>query len=530
MRRRDVLFLGAASAVLAPMAARAALPVPGPVVETRHGKVQGLTEDGIEVFRGLRYGAPPTGAGRFKPPAAPAPWDRIADATEFGAPAMQLADGSTLSPRSAMGRQWTTIFKTPAEVKIDNEDCLFLNVWSPKVGDGRQRPVMVWLHGGGFEYGSGAWPLTDGANLARKGDVVVVTVNHRLNLFGYLYLAELAGPDYAASGNAGMLDIVLALQWVRDHIGAFGGDPGNVTIFGESGGGVKVSTLMAMPAAKGLFHKAIVQSGPGLKGVSKAAATASAKAVLEAAGVDPKAPGALQAASADALLAAALKVPNLRLGPVVDGETLPHDPFDPAAPAISKDVPLIIGANKDEMTLFTASAPWFGTLTEAELAADAAKAGPQAQAILSAMRAGHLDYSPTYLRVAMAGLSFWRDSIVQATRKAAQGGAPVWMYELVWETPVDGGRYKTPHTLDVPLVFDNAERGAAILGSGPEPRAVAAQMSDAWLAFARTGRPDAVSIPKWPPYEPRRRAVMAFDVRSRIVDDPRSAVRAAAGA
>ena len=197
----------------------------------------------------------------------------MADATEFGAPAIQMAPPISTSPATDFGRQLATIYPTPAEIKIQNEDCLFLNVWTPALGGGARRPVMVWLHGGGFAYGSGAWPIYDSANLAKKGDVVVVTVNHRLNVFGYLYLGQLGNDAYAPSGNAGMLDLVAALQWVRDNVEAFGGDPGNVTIMGESGGGAKVSTLLAMPAAKGLFHRAVIQSGPGLRGVPTDAAT-----------------------------------------------------------------------------------------------------------------------------------------------------------------------------------------------------------------------------------------------------------------
>jgi para-nitrobenzyl esterase len=274
LARRDLLRLGiglASAGVL-----RADVPIPvvvTKVVKTTNGDVQGLLKDGVQILKGIRYGAPLVGPLRFMPPAKPKPWKGVADATEFGAPAIQMAPPISTSPATDFGRQLATIYPTPAEIKIQNEDCLFLNVWTPALGGGARRPVMVWLHGGGFAYGSGAWPIYDSANLAKKGDVVVVTVNHRLNVFGYLYLGQLGNDAYAPSGNAGMLDLVAALQWVRDNVEAFGGDPGNVTIMGESGGGAKVSTLLAMPAAKGLFHRAVIQSGPGLRGVPTDAAT-----------------------------------------------------------------------------------------------------------------------------------------------------------------------------------------------------------------------------------------------------------------
>ena len=233
-----------------------------PVVATDKGRVQGVKQGKADAFLGIRYAAPPLGELRFQPPRPPEAWDGIADATGPGAPCMQLYAASGPN-ESALTRQIQTIFPTSTEAKTDNEDCLFLNVWTP-AADAGKRPVMVWFHGGGYAYGSGNWPAYNGRNLAEKGDVVVVTVNHRLNAFGYLNLAEAFGPEFAASGNVGNLDLVRSLEWVRDNIAAFGGDPGNVTIMGESGGGSKVSHLMAMPLANGLFHKAIVQSGPGI--------------------------------------------------------------------------------------------------------------------------------------------------------------------------------------------------------------------------------------------------------------------------
>jgi len=490
---------------------------------TTNGPVRGYVEDGIQTFKGLRYGAAPVGALRFLPPRRPDPWTEAADALGLGAPAIQMG----INPNPPNGRN-AGVPDAPGE-PAESEDCLFINVWTPALGDGGKRPVMVWLHGGGFANGSGGAAMYDGAALARKGDVVVVTVNHRLNVFGYLHLPELAGPAYAQSGMAGMLDIVQVLEWVRDNIEAFGGDPGNVTLFGESGGGMKVSILMAMPAAKGLFHKAIVQSGPGLRGAEAKGAAAIARDVVAELGAEPFDLAALQAAPAEAIVAAAGRVQarmdeamRLRVfSPVVDGVALPSDPFHPKAPAISADVPVLIGTNKDETTLFMLSDPKFGSLTEADLAKRAkAAAGAKAEALIAAFRKLHPHNSPTHLVSDITtAVGMWAGSITLAERKAEQGGAGAWMYRLTWETPVARGRLKSPHALEIPLVFDNVERARNFVGRGDEPQLVADQMSSAWIAFARTGDPG------WPRYDAARRATMAFDLESRVVDDPQAEVR-----
>jgi para-nitrobenzyl esterase len=397
---------------------------------------------------------------------------------------------------------------------------------------------MVWLHGGGFAYGSGSWPVYDGHNLAKKGDVVVVTVNHRLNVFGYLYLGDLVGKAYASSGNAGMLDLVAALEWVRDNIARFGGDPGNVTIFGESGGGAKVSTLMAMPKASGLFHKAIVESGPGLRSTTKEGANGMTKLVLERLAVASGDAAKLAAIPTDQVLAAAFAAAEKigpegarfhALAPVVDGVVLDRHPFDPEAPAISSAIPLMIGWNKDEMTLFNASEPWWGTLSEDEMKKsidDIAGAPEKGGALLAALREMRPGYSPTYLRSsALTASRMFVDSLRLAERKAAQNAAPVWVYELVWETPIGNGIFKSPHTLEIPFVFANADKAAVLVGTGDAPKTLERVMSDAWLAFARTGDPNTEELPEWPRYDATRRATMVFDTKSRVIDDPDRAIR-----
>ncbi len=484
-------------------------------VSTSNGPVRGYREDGLQVFKGLRYGAPPTGLERFKPPRPPEPWTAPADAVAYGAPAIQ----SGLGP----GERGSSVGDPPAPGEPDcSEDCLFLNVWTPGL-DPARRPVMVWLHGGGFANGSGGAAMYDGGALARRGEVVTVTVNHRLNVFGYLHLAEAFGPDYAQSGVAGMLDIVQALEWVRDNIEAFGGDPDNVTIFGESGGGWKVSLLLAMPSARGLFHKAAIQSGPGLTAKPPEAAAKTTRALLEALGVTT--PEALAAVPTAVLSKASVAVPGeiMRLyTPVRDGVAIPRDPFEPDAAALNADVPVLIGTNKDETTLFLLGHPRFGHFTDedvAKLARDAA--GEKAEALLAALREAYPDYSPTHLGAAcQTAAGMWIGSVRLAERKAALGAAPAYMYMLTWETPVAKGRLRSPHAVEIPLVFDNVEKARNFVGRGDEPQKVADQMSEAWLAFARTGDPG------WPAYEPTHRTTKMFDLESRIEDDPLREVRA----
>jgi len=483
-------------------------------VKTSNGPVRGYQEDGLAVFKGLRYGAAPTGAARFKPPARPQPWSEVAEAVAYGAPAIQ----SGLAP----GERRTSPGDPPApDEPASSEDCLFLNVWTPGLDQAR-RPVMVWLHGGGFANGSGGASMYDGGALARKGDVVTVTVNHRLNVFGYLHLGDVFGRDYAQSGVAGMLDVVQALEWVRDNIAAFGGDPGNVTIFGESGGGWKVSLLMAMPCAKGLFHKAVIQSGPGLTGKPPAEATEMARKLLERLKVTQ--PDQLADLPTEVISQESVAIGGdvMRLyTPIVDGEILPRNPFEPDASPLAADIPLLIGTNKDENTLFMFSHPKFGSFTDEDVDRHATTAvGERAGQLISELKGVFADYSPTHLVSAIGTITgMWSNSIRLAERKAAQA-APVFMYLLTWETPVARGRLKSPHAIEIPLVFDNVEKARNFVGRGEEPQKVADQMSAAWLAFARAGNPNTPGLPRWPAYDARKRATMVFDLESRVVDDP----------
>ncbi|MCT2558012.1 carboxylesterase/lipase family protein [Tsuneonella sp. YG55] len=523
---KPLLAIGAGLLMLAG-AAQAELPVPTPVVETAQGKVQGLEDEGVDAFLGLRYAAPPVGPLRFRAPQPAEKWDGIWDATSLGAPCMQMYTPSGPNT-SDTTRQIQSIFPTAGEAKIDNEDCLFLNVWTPAADNGK-RPVMVWFHGGGYAYGSGGWPVYDGRNLAAKGDVVVVTVNHRLNAFGYTFLGE-RDAAFADSGNAGNLDLVAALKWVRDNIAAFGGDPGNVTIMGESGGGSKVSHLLATPVADGLFAKAIIQSGPGVTSGKKEDAAKLAGALMEKLGVATVAQ--LQAVPAEDLLAAARGVIPARgfggganFGPIVDGVVLGRDPFLPAAPAQSKDVPVMIGYNKDEMTIFNAAQPWFGRLDAAMLDGMAAMMGPEAAKVVGYLKAQNPGESPTYIANSAMTWRFAQGSYVIADQIARAGGAPVYVYKLTWETPVAGGIFRSPHTLDMPLMFANAAESAALVGEGEAPKKMEAMMSDAWLSFARSGVPASPLLPEWPAYTLGKRAVMQLDLTPKVVDDPDKGLR-----
>jgi para-nitrobenzyl esterase len=506
--------------------------VPSPVVETAAGRLRGLSAGRIHGFKGIPYGAPTGGANRFMPPQPPASWAGVRDAFDYRGHAPQL-------PGRPKRRPELDNILGPADATPEGEDCLTLNVWTPGL-DGAGRPVMVWLHGGAFAYGSGNRAVTEGANLARRGDVVVVSVNHRLNIFGHLHLADLGGERYAHSGNAGVLDLVAALQWVRDNITGFGGDPGNVTIFGESGGGGKVSVLLAMPAASGLYHRAVIQSGAAIRVSTRERASALAEAVLSELGLGRGECDLLQSVPAERLAAAiapaSRRVGPRRLplldrydfGPVVDGGDLPAQPFDPAAPAIADDVPLLIGGTHEESGFYLADDDevWHGRLGDESLCARiAAVAGAEAGRVLDLYRTMYPEATREDRLIAMlTGSNFWVRTVMLAERKAARAvlnanGAPVYLYSLDWQSPACGGRLKAHHAMDLPFVFDTTDVPDTTKGAAGA-RELAAVVSATWAAFARTGSPQNSALPHWPPYTPDQRATMILDSECRIVPDP----------
>lgn len=500
------------------MALPSALAAPGPRDDTqvlarvRGGRVRGQREQGVLVFRGLRYGAD-TAAYRFQPPRPETPWRGIADALDYGAAAPQ---GGSEGPGS--------------------EDCLFLNVWTPTLAARAQRPVLVYIHGGGFNNGSGSDPLYDGSALCRRGDVVVVTLNHRLNTFGYLYLGALGDPRYAASGNAGQLDLVQALQWVREHATTFGGDPGNITVFGQSGGGAKIATLMAMPAARGLFQRAWTMSGQQVTAAGPRAAAQRAAVAMDAVRA-PDLAALLRLPAADLLAATRARDPSrvedtaLYFGPVLDEVVLPVHPFWPQAPAQSAAIPMVIGNTHDETRAFLGNDPGNFALDWNTLPAQLEK--QQFVDLLPSVVIDHYRHlyphytaSEVFFAATTAGRS-WRGAVEELEARARQPAtaAPTWAYQLDWPSPVEEGRLRAFHTLDIPLVFDNAGLPTARTGGGADARALAATMSDALIAFARHGDPNHAGLADWAPYTLPQRRTMLFDVRSRGADDPRGGER-----
>jgi para-nitrobenzyl esterase len=455
----------------------------------------------VLVFRGIRYGAD-TAPRRFQMALPPSPWAGIADATRYGAASPQTRPTEPIS-----------------------EDCLFLNLWTPGL-DGGRRPVMVYIHGGAHAHGSGSDPLYDGENLVRRGDVVAVTLNHRLAGFGYAYLAQLGGPR--ESGNVGNLDLLLALRWVRDNIAAFGGDPDRVMIFGQSGGGAKVVTLMAMAEARPLFHAAATMSGQHVTAAGPNHATIRAKAWMREAGAADV--SELAALPAERLIKAMEIVdPIENKGEISFTSTLDHQyltrhPFYPDAPREAAHIPLIVGNTHDETGLWIADILKKGDTDWANLPERLAREMVKDMApdhVIARYRALYPDRSPgQILLAASTAARSWPGHLIQAEERA-RIGAPTWMYQLNFPSPEAGGLLGAFHTLDIPLVFDNVGARGARTGDAPAAQRLARRMADSFIALARTGDPNIPSLPRWPAYDLDGRATMIFDTTPRIENDPR---------
>jgi para-nitrobenzyl esterase len=491
-------------------------------VETTYGMVRGMRAQGVNIFKGIPYAGSVSGEHRFRRPAELQPWAGVRDAAQLGAPSIQPPRQNEPDPA---------------------EDCLFLNVWTP-ANDSQKRSVMFYNHGGGFVIGSGGTAYQDGANLARAFDVVVVQTNHRLGLLGFLFLEEIAGPEYAESGNQGMLDIVAGLRWVHENISAFGGDPDNVMIFGESGGGAKTSCLYAMPEAAPYFNKASIESGPGVRMLMPESAAQTTARVLKELNIAPNDWRKLLAVPAADLLRVQLSLPFVPpfqkrttpgaipegFGPMVDGVVLPAHPFDPTAPAVSASKPLMTGWNEDEYTFFA----WERRDTSAfrldfaglesklaeEYGVDARRIVETYQKAMPAASAPEIFVAVTSIN--MMGLG----SVEIAEKKAAQKGAPVYLYQFGYKSevkiPGTDTPLGTPHAMDITFKFNNEtpENGPGMLsGCRSERFAAARKMAELWATFARTGKPSAVGVPDWPEFDQAGRASMRIDTQCEVIHD-----------
>ncbi len=506
------------------------------MVETRSGKVAGYIRNGILTFKGIPYAASGEGANRFMPPLKAASWTGVRSSRQYGYVAPQGPRAGWANDEEAFMFSW--------DDGVQHEDCLHINVWTPAINDGKHRPVMVWLHGGGFAAGSGQELRSyDGENLMLRGDVVVVSLNHRLNVLGHLDLSKY-GARYASSANVGMLDIVAALEWVRDNISGFGGDPHSVTIFGQSGGGGKVGTLMAMPSAKGLFQRAIVQSGSMLRAGTQEKSQQLADAIVAELGLSAATIDQIHQIPYPQLWKASDKVlrernprppggvPNFRrladqlgFSPVVDGNILPAHPFDPGAPALSADVPMIIGTTLNEFVT-AINHPEYELMTESDLEERVRGLfGDRTPAILAAFLARTPRDKPFDRWSRIAASSVRENAVKQAEAKAALGKAPAYLYWFTWQTPILDGRPRAFHCSEIAFVFDNTDRCENMTGGGPDARALAAKMTDAWIQFARTGDPNHPGLPKWPAFSADSVPTMIFDNAPIVQMNPDAAER-----
>lgn len=485
----------------------------GPVVETAQGKVRGSRQGSVSVFKGMRYGADTSGPNRFRPPQPPPTWSGVQDALAYGPQSPQMR--GPLADKGPM-----------------SEDCLRVNVWTPGT-DLARRPVMVWFHGGGFEAGSASQKVYDGSRLAARGDVVVVSLNHRLNVFGHCFLGDRLGEPYAAAGNVGYLDLIAALRWVRENVASFGGDPGNVTIFGQSGGGRKVSLCYAGEDASGLFHRGVVQSGSHLRVQAPEKAAQLTDALLRTLDLAPSDAGKLLEAPVEALSAAQLKVmreTRSRFSPVLDGLAFKTHPFLPESPAISNHLPMMVGTTRTELSNQLGYEPGAFDLDMAELRRRLPRyvGEDEVDAAIAAFQATSPHASPSELYFTIASArGYILDQTIMAEQRVKAGAAPTYSYQLVWRSPAEGGRRISQHTLDLPFMFDNVAAATHLTGPESEETSLLANaMAETWISFARTGDPNNATIPSWRTYDLTDRPVMLFDIPPTLAQDPYAGERA----
>ena len=509
LRRREFVRLASLGGLLLPSHLIQAQPS---TVEarTRFGSVRGLRVGAVNVFKGISYGADTGGANRFMPPRHPAPWRGVREAFDYG-PAAPQSDPASQQQQDGG----------------ESEDCLVLNIWTRGIADGGKRPVMFWCHGGGFRSLSGSSPRYDGTNLARRGDVVVVTINHRLNMMGFTHFGDMGEPAFASSGTVGMQDIVHALRWVRDNIEEFGGDADRVMVFGESGGGRKVATLLGMPSTTGLFHAAMIESGATLRLPEREPATELATHVLQTLGLSRTRLSSIQQVSLRQLMAAyhavaasARDVGGGNFAPTMDGEVLPHHPFWPVASPVNPDVPVIVGANRTEMTFFGDEAAFSLDDAAMEARVRGLVGEDHAREVVDAYRQEYPAASPSEIYfLVFSDYRYVMASITIAERRALLNPEATYLYYLTWETDQPGRGMLSPHTLDIPFIFDNVR--THLLTQGRESSiALADKISDTVIGFARTGNPNVGKLPEWRPYDAVERATMVWNDHSELVHDP----------
>ncbi len=485
--------------------------------DTQYGKIQGMASAGIKEFKGVPYGASTAGKNRYMPPKKPAAWTGVRECLAYG----QISPQTISSPASDYGEliQWDLHYGTGM-----GEDVLTLNIWTPGLKDGGKRPVLVSFHGGGFATGSGNGPQYDGTQLARLADCVVVTVNHRLASFGYLHLADLGAPaEFAHAGVVGMMDLVASLEWVRDNIENFGGDASKVMIFGQSGGGAKTSTVLAIPSAKGLFHSAGIQSGSTIRSATRDQATKSAELLLAKLGISKSNIADIQKVPWQQILEAQTSLGGTAtFTPVVDGTILPHHPFDPTAPPESAEVPIIISNTLEDAAL---------RLTNFDLTEEGLRTmmnqryGAKAEEMLAMYRNRYPQKSPFLIQAQIITDSTSRKSAtLQAERKSAQGKAPAYLYLWTFASTGFGGKFGAVHGTDVSATFNNYRDGVGGTGS-EEERALWARFAHTWVTMAKNANPNNPKIPNWPGYDAAARATMIFDREVRVENDPRSEIR-----
>jgi para-nitrobenzyl esterase len=516
-------------------------PTAGNIVEIECGKIRGFSRNGILAFKGIPYAASTAGARRYMAPAKAATWAGVRSCMALGFACPQpfhVPEGRRVGwsrDEEAFMFEW--------DDGQPGEDCLRVNVWTPSTSDATRRPVLVWIHGGGYTSGSSnELRMYDGESLARRGNVVVVSLNHRLGPLGYMNLQQY-GEKWRDAVNLGQLDLIAALEWVRDNIGRFGGDSSKVLVFGQSGGGGKISTLMGMPAAKGLFQRAVIQSGSSLRQTTPERSAALAAATLQELSLSKDAIDRLQEVPVESIIQAGLRARQklqpvapapgtgggLNWSPTVDGASLPRHAWDPAAPEYSAAVPLMIGTVLNEFgNSIQAGDPSLDTMTADDMKKRLAdQRGDKAAALLAVLERKYPKASPYELLSRSTGLTARMNAVAQATLKAQQNGAPVYLYWFQWQTPVLDGRPRAFHCAELPFVFAKTDRCAAMTGGGADARALAAKMADAWVAFARNGNPSHSGLPEWPAFSADRCETMIFDTTSAVKTNPDREERAA---